>query len=228
VARTRIKICGITRPEDARLAARHGADAIGVICYAGARRHVPLERARAIVAALPAFVSPVALFVDQDVEEIRETAGRLGVRHVQLHGRETPAAVAALREFVVLKALRANRETLAAELGLWREATGSLDLSNLVGLVMETPASAPGGTGIENDWAGIADLQRQGAFEGLPPIIAAGGLRAENVASVIRELRPYAVDVSSGVEEGFGEKSPAKIERFIAEVRRSEPSSPSA
>jgi phosphoribosylanthranilate isomerase len=211
---TRIKICGITRPDDAILAARHGADAIGVICYPKARRHVPVDRAQAILHALPAFVSPVALFVDQDVEEIRETAHRLRVRHVQLHGHETPEMVAALREFTVLKALRAHRETLAAELDLWREAAASLDLSNLHAFVMETPSAASGGAGIENDWPAIATLQQQGAFRDLPPIIAAGGLTPDNVAAVIRQLHPYAVDVSSGVEEQFGHKSEAKVRAF--------------
>jgi phosphoribosylanthranilate isomerase len=226
--RTRIKICGITRPEDAQLAARYGADAIGVVCYPKARRYVPLDRAQLILRALPPFVSPVALFVDQDVEEIRETAARLRLRHVQLHGHETPEMVAALREFTVLKALRAHRETLAAELDLWREAAASLDLSNLQAFVMETPTSSPGGTGIENDWPTIAALQQQGAFRNLPPLIAAGGLTPENVAAVVRQLHPYAVDVSSGVEETFGQKSPAKVERFTAQVRQSDSSSPSA
>jgi phosphoribosylanthranilate isomerase len=225
LTRTRIKICGITRPEDALLAARHGADAIGVVCYPQARRHASLDRAQAILRALPAFVSPVALFVDQDVEEVRETAHRLRVRHVQLHGHETPEMVAALREFTVLKALRVSRDTLAAELDLWREAAASLDLSNLHAFVMETPGSAPGGTGVENDWAAIAALQQQGAFKSLPPIIAAGGLTPENVAAVIRRLGPYAVDVSSGVEELFGQKSDSKVAAFTAAVGRSDSSS---
>ena len=82
--------------------------------------------------------------------------------------------------------------------------------------MLETPGGAPGGTGVENDWEGIAALQHSGAFEKLPPIIAAGGLRPENVAGVVRLLRPYAVDVSSGVEESFGQKSPAKIADFVA------------
>lgn len=228
--RTRIKICGITRPEDALLAARHGADAIGVICYPKARRYVPFERAREIVRACPAFVSPVALFVDQDVEEVREIAGRLGVRHVQLHGHETPAMVAALRDFVVLKALSAHRQTLAAELDLWREALESLDLSNLGGFVLETPpgpgTTVPGGTGVENDWPAIVAIRQQGKFEGLPPMIVAGGLRPENVAAVIRQLRPYAVDVSSGVEETVGQKSPMAIEAFVREVRVADESPP--
>ncbi len=220
MSRTRIKICGVTRPEDAALAARHGADAVGVVCYPQARRYSPIDRARAIVRALPAFVSPVALFVDQSVDEVREVASALGVRHLQLHGHETPEMVATLREFVVLKALRAGRDTLAGDLARWREAGRALDLSNLQGLVLETAATtAPGGTGVENDWATIAEIQERGAFAGLPPIVAAGGLRPENVAAVVRRLGPYAVDVSSGVEEAFGQKSEGKVAAFVREVR---------
>jgi phosphoribosylanthranilate isomerase len=218
VPRTRIKICGVMRPDDALAAARAGADAIGLVFYPGAKRCVSAETAWRILHALPAFVSPVALFVDQDVDEIRQIAGQLGVRHVQLHGDESPATVAALREFTVLKALRAGRQTLQPELEFWREAMESLELANLQGFVLETPGGATGGTGVENDWEGIAALQKAGAFEKLPPIIAAGGLRPENVAGVVRLLRPYAVDVSSGVEECFGEKSAARIAEFVAAV----------
>lgn len=214
--RTRVKICGVMRPDDAVAAARAGADAIGMVFYPQAKRCIAPEVAREIVHALPAFVTPVALFVDQDVEEIKGLAASLSIRHIQLHGHESPATVAALREFTVLKALRAARETLAAELAFWREATESLELANLQGFVLETPGAAPGGTGVENDWEAIAALQQARTFERLPPLIAAGGLTAENVASVVRRIRPYAVDVSSGVESSFGQKSCDKISAFIS------------
>ena len=217
--RTRIKICGISRAQDALAAAEAGADAIGLICYPQAKRYAPLDRAMQILHALPAFVTPVALFVDQDVEQIKEIATALRIHHLQLHGHETPADVAALRDFTVTKSLRAARETLSAELAFWREAAESLDLKHLRGFVLETPATtAAGGTGVENDWQAIADVQRSGAFDDLPPIIAAGGLRPDNVGAVVRLLRPYAVDVSSGVEESFGEKSPEKIRAFVDAV----------
>jgi phosphoribosylanthranilate isomerase len=222
VARTRIKICGVMRPEDAIAAARAGADAIGMVFYPGAKRCITVETAREILHSLPAFVSPVALFVDQDVDEIRHVVGQLGVRHIQLHGDESPATIAALREFTLLKALRAGRETLQPELEFWREAMESLELNNLQGFVLETPGGASGGTGVENDWEGIAAFRRAGAFEKLPPIIAAGGLRPQNVAGVVRLLRPYAVDVSSGVEETFGQKSPVKIAEFVAAVAQAQ------
>jgi phosphoribosylanthranilate isomerase len=213
--RTRVKICGVMRPQDAIAAARAGADAIGMVFYPLAKRCIAADVARKIMHALPAFVTPVALFVDQDVEEMKGLAASLGIRHVQLHGHESPATVAALREFTVLKALRAARDTLAAELTFWRESLESLDLANLQGFVLETPGGAPGGTGIENDWEAIAALQQARTFEGLPPLIAAGGLTPENVATVVQRLRPYAVDVSSGVESTFGQKCPEKISAFI-------------
>lgn len=213
--RTRVKICGVMRPQDAIAAARAGADAIGMVFYPQAKRSIAPAVAREILHALPAFVTPVALFVDQDVEEMKGLAASLGIRHIQLHGHESPATVAALREFTVLKALRAARDTLRAELTFWREATESLDLANLQSFVLETPGGATGGTGIENDWAAIAALQTAGTFEGLPPLIAAGGLTPENVASVVQRLRPYAVDVSSGVESDVGQKSRDRLSAFI-------------
>jgi phosphoribosylanthranilate isomerase len=181
----------VTRPEDALAAARAGADAIGMVFYPQAKRCISTALAREILHVLPAFVTPVALFVDQGVEEIKHIAAGLGIRHIQLHGHETPAAVAALRDFTVLKAVRAARQSLAAELADWREAMESLDIANLHGFVLETATGgAPGGTGIENDWDAIATLQQTGTFEGLPPLIAAGGLTPDNVAAVVRLLPP--------------------------------------
>lgn len=217
--RTRIKICGITSVEDALAAARAGADAIGMVFYKPARRCVTMERAREIMAALPPFITPVGLFVDADVNEMRETIESLGLRHVQLHGHESPETVAALHDRIVLKAVRVAPETLAVELQAWRAAILTYSLNNLRGLILETAGPGIGGTGIENDWAAIARLQREGAFDGVPSLIAAGGLRPDNVARVIRELKPWAVDVSSGVEDAPGRKSAGMIDAFIAAVR---------
>lgn len=199
-------------------AVRAGADAIGMVFYKPAPRCVMIERAREIMAVLPPLVTPVGLFVDADVAEMRETIESLGLRHVQLHGHESPETVAALHDRIVLKAVRVSTNALAAELDAWRRAISKYALHNLRGFVLETAGKGVGGTGIENDWAMIARLQREGAFDGLPPIIAAGGLRPENVAGVIRELRPWAVDVSSGVEETPGRKSVEKMEAFVRAV----------
>src|SRR5437879_4623095 len=112
VGRTRIKICGITRVEDALAAARAGADAIGMVFYKSAPRCITIQRAREILAVLPPFVTPVGLFVDAAVDEVLRTAGELPLRHVQLHGRETPETVAGLRGRAVIKALRVSKATL--------------------------------------------------------------------------------------------------------------------
>lgn len=219
--RTRVKICGVMRVEDALAAARAGADAIGMVLFTGARRCISQDRALEILAALPPFVTPVGLFVDSTADEVREVASRLGLRHVQLHGREDVECVKRLEGFAVLKAVRVSKQTFARDLQTWRDAVAA-GLPQLRGIVLETPADAPGGTGISNDWQTVRSEQARNGFEGLPPLIAAGGLRPENVAAVVRDIRPWAVDVSSGVEQSLGQKSPAMIEAFIREVSKAD------
>ena len=183
-------------------------------------RNISADRAKEIVAVLPPFVTPVGLFVDADTRLILEVTERLRIRHVQLNGRETPEQVAELRGLNVIRALRVKRETFAADLAAWRQAIDRLSLSNLAGFVLETAGTKqPGGTGVENDWPAIADHRSAGHFEGLPAVIAAGGLNSGNVAHVVRTLRPYAVDVSSGVESFVGHKSEEKIRDFIEAAR---------
>src|SRR3954464_7158690 len=128
MTRTRIKICGMTRAEDARAAAEAGADAIGIVFDERAGRYVSPERAREILAVLPAFVTPVGLFVDASVDHVRRVAGGLGLRHIQLHGHESAEVVKALGEFRVLKAVKVL-PGLETELKRWRQAA----LGNLVG-----------------------------------------------------------------------------------------------
>ena len=220
VQRTRIKICGVCRPEDAALAARAGADSIGLIFHAPAPRNVSLDRAREILAALPPFVTPVGLFVDASLGTVLDTVRDLGLRHVQLHGHEPPKMVRGLRPLTVIKAVTVERERFADTLATWRQAIASLALKNLAGLVLETAGTGQaGGSGVANDWATVRAAQAAGAFDGLPPIIAAGGLTPESVGGIVREIRPYAVDVSSGVEEARCQKSAARMEAFVRAVR---------
>jgi phosphoribosylanthranilate isomerase len=217
--RTRIKICGVRRPEDALAAARAGADAIGLVFHPAAPRNISLAQARAILEVLPAFVTPVALFVDAGAEQVRRVTDELRLRHVQLHGDEAPEDVARLSHLVVIKAVRADPRHFGDTLARWHDAVAG-GLSNLKGLVLETPATVEaGGTGVPNDWVTVREHQSRGAFDGLPAIIAAGGLTPETVGRVVREVRPWAVDVSSGVEETRGIKSEAKIRAFVAAVR---------
>jgi len=223
VERIRIKICGIARPEDAAAAARAGADAIGLVMHASAPRHISLNRASDILNDLPPFVTPVLLFVDAPIDQIRESAATLQVRHLQLHGSETPEQVAELRAFTVIKAIRVDPQTFGPELLSWRTAIRKLRLTHLRGVVLETARTGqPGGTGRANDWQTVRHHRQRGDFIGLPAVIAAGGLTSESVAAVVHDIRPYAVDVSTGVESSLGVKSPEKIEAFVRAVRDAE------
>ena len=211
--RTRIKFCGITRPEDAAAAAAAGADAIGLVFYARAPRCVSVGRAREIVAALPPFVTAVGLFVDAPPAEVIDVASRLRLNTVQLHGQESPDAVAELSGLRVVKAVHATVADLPSVVARWRGV-------RLAGLLLETAgAPAVGGTGVANDWAGLAVARAAGMCDDLPPLVAAGGLTAESVGNVVRALRPFAVDVSSGIERSPGVKSVERMTAFAAAVR---------
>jgi phosphoribosylanthranilate isomerase len=218
--RTRIKFCGITRLEDALAAAELGADAIGLVLHADAPRRITRDLGRRIIAALPPFVTPVGLFVDAPTDVVIEVATDLRLRHVQLHGRETPSTIARLRGQHVIKAAHVTRATIGDDLKFWRTQIAEHELDHLKGLLLETGGTREtGGTGAANDWETIRAAQNAGEFNGLPPIIAAGGLKPENVAAVVRMLRPWAVDVSSGIESAKGIKSAAKMAAFVEAVR---------
>jgi phosphoribosylanthranilate isomerase len=207
------------RAEDAAAAAAAGAHAIGLVFHSWSGRCVSLDVARKIIAALPPLVTPVGLFVDSSASEILNTVSTLGLRTVQLHGAETPELVAQLERLTILKAVRADRRTLASSLELWRQAHRELPPGRFAGILLETAATCdPGGTGVENDWAFLESAVRDNLFAGLPPVIVAGGLTPTNVGDVVRRLRPYAVDVSSGIEETRGIKSVAKMRAFTDAV----------
>ncbi len=197
---TRVKICGITRVEDGRRAAELGADAIGLVFYAPSPRHVAVERAAAIAAALPPFVSKVGLFVDAEEAEIRHVLARVPLDYLQFHGDEPPEFCARFgRPF--LKALR------------MREGCDVIDYAArypaAAGLLLDAyREGVPGGTGETFDWARIP--------RGLPlPLVLAGGLTPGNVAGAVRAARPWAVDVSGGVEASPGVKDAGKMAAFI-------------
>jgi phosphoribosylanthranilate isomerase len=220
--RTRVKICGVRRPEDAAAAARAGADAIGIVFHPAAPRYVPVEQAREILDVLPAFVTPVGLFVDSDLDVLTHAVQALGLRHVQLNGRETPEYVAKLPALAVVKSVTVD-DGIERTLGTWKAA----GLKNLKGIVLETAGTGqPGGSGVANDWQRVVECRSRGVFDGLPPVIAAGGLTSGTVGDVVRTVRPYAVDVSSGVEASRGIKSASKIEAFVAAVREADQDAP--
>lgn len=202
---TRIKICGITRAEDALAAVRCGADAIGLVFYEPSPRHVSIELAGQLAAALPPFVSVVGLFVNAEASLVREVLAHVPLDLLQFHGDETPEYCAQFGK-PFLKAIRVKAGVDLVQCAASFHAASGLLLDAHVDGV-------PGGTGTSFDWALIP---RQ-----LPlPVILSGGLAAANVAAAIKQVRPYAVDVSSGVEAGKGIKDAAKIVAFINEVKQ--------
>jgi len=220
--RTRVKICGICRAADALAAADAGADAIGINFDPASPRNVSIAQASEIVRAVPPFISVIGLFVDADVAAISKVMEEIPLSAVQLHGHESPELVAKMKPLPVIKVVRTDE---GDELPVWHKAIDGLKLTNLLGILMETPrsmAGMSGGSGVSNDWPRLHDLNRAGRFQRLGALIVAGGLTAENVGDVIRLLRPFAVDVSSGVESGKREKSAEKITAFIRAVREAD------
>ncbi|MGH8671451.1 MAG: phosphoribosylanthranilate isomerase [Burkholderiales bacterium] len=201
---TRVKICGITRVEDALCAASHGADAIGLVFYAKSPRHVSTERAQAIVRALPPFVSVVGLFVNAAAEQVSQVLAQIRIDLLQFHGNEQPDYCRSFGHGY-LKAARVR-----PGMDLLQYAIGYQDAS---GLLLDTfVEGAHGGTGQVFDWSLIPE---QLAL----PIVVSGGLNAANVGRVIAQINPWGVDVSSGVESSPGIKDAGKIASFIKSVR---------
>ena len=201
--RTRVKICGITRVEDALCAVAHGADAIGLVFYDQSPRHVTIEAAQAIVAALPPLVSVVGLFVNARKAEIDAVLAQVRLDILQFHGDETTANCAQFN-LPYFKAIRVKTDT-----NLLQYAT---EFSGAKALLLDAHSDAAhGGTGQVFDWKLIP--------KNLPiPIILAGGLNPENVGDAIKQVQPYAVDVSGGVEQSKGIKDAAKIAAFMRAV----------
>jgi phosphoribosylanthranilate isomerase len=205
--RTRIKICGITRIEDAADAVRLGADAIGLVFYPPSPRAVSLTQAKAIVKSIPPFVTVVGLFVNQDRAAIERCIDEVQIDLLQFHGDESAEACCGYAR-PWIKAIRMRQGIDLVE----QERT----YSRASGLLLDTyKAGVPGGTGECFDWSRIPTSLAS-------RIILAGGLEAENVARAIQQIHPYAVDVSGGVERSKGIKEAAKIEAFIAGVKRAD------
>jgi phosphoribosylanthranilate isomerase len=218
--RTRIKICGVMRPQDAAAACKLGADAIGLIFHPPSPRNVYADRAAEILASLSPFVMPVGVFADAEPQEILDTVSPLGINTVQLNGEESEEDLADLAGLRVIKAIRVIRGELASHLERWSKLLRDPGMNHVIGILMEPGGTgAPGGTGVENDWDEVRRAQEAGAFAGLPSLIAAGGLKPQTVANVVQQIRPYAVDVASGVESDRGMKSEQMIADFISAVR---------
>lgn len=200
----RVKICGITRPADAAAAVAAGADAIGLVFYPPSPRYLSIQQAAEITAGLPPFITTVGLFVDAAADTIAEVVREVGIDLIQFHGNEC-ADECASHGRPWIRALRMQEgidlhqsaETFVAARGLLLDAYRP---------------GVPGGTGETFDWSLIPpELARR--------VILAGGLQAENVADAVRRVKPYAVDVSGGVESSPGIKDADKMKRFVANAR---------
>jgi phosphoribosylanthranilate isomerase len=198
----RVKICGITDPRDAALAAELGASAIGMVFWPSSPRHVDLARAREIVAALPPDVNAIGVFVNQ-TREAAAIARELGLAAVQMHGDETPADYADFRSPIIRAVAVRGEETHAAAAAVPDWVTVLLDAHDPVNR---------GGTGRVIDWSVAAAIARR------RPVYLSGGVTPENVGAAIATVRPFAIDVSSGVESAPGRKDPAKLRALFAAV----------
>lgn len=208
--RTRIKICGITSTEDALNAAQQGVDALGFVFYEKSTRAIKIDQAWSIFKALPPFVTRTGLFVNPSVEAVTQVIEQLGIDLLQFHGEES-AAFCEQFDRPYIKALPMQPDT---DLIALADAYASSQ-----GLLLDTyKKGVPGGTGEVFNWDWVTPDKRA---EVSLPIILAGGLTANNVDKAIAKVKPWAVDVSGGVESSPGKKSMAKMTAFIEQVTHS-------
>ncbi len=206
--RTIVKVCGVRRAEDAALACALGADALGFVFWPASPRFVDPECARAIVSELPPFVSAIGVFVDQSPDYVRSVATLVGLSAVQLHGdEETEAYLKTWTRVIRAVPVTAGFDPLRACRELPAAATMLLDAHDPI---------RRGGTGRTIDWEGAAAAAR------LRPIVLSGGLTAGNVVGALLRVRPYALDVSSGVESAPGVKDPEKLRAFFTALASTE------
>ena len=200
-------MCGMMTPDAARAAIDAGADAIGMILHAPARRRIELSVAERIVRVVPAGVSAIGVFVDAPALLIKGYAAALGLSAIQLHGDEPVELIADLHPLPVIRAIRCVGIDVASSLIRWRDLADALP--NLRGLLLDSGA---GGSGQSNDWDALAAALP--ALQDALPVVLAGGLTPQTVPAVVRRFRPYMVDVSSGIECEHGRKSPEKMRAF--------------
>lgn len=202
---TRVKICGITNIEDAVAAVDAGADALGFMFFEQSKRNITFERAAEIIGELPPFISKVGVFVNAADDFIRRAIEMTGIDTLQLHGEETREFCARFAPTKVVKAFRIRDCSSLDECSRYREHAWLLD---------SYVASAHGGTGATFDWDVASEATKLSRM-----VILAGGLKPETVAEAVRRVRPFGVDVSSGVESAPGKKDHVKIREFIAAAK---------
>ncbi len=203
----KVKICGITNAADAQVAVEAGADAVGFVFYRKSPRRVAADVVKAIVSELPPFVLPVGVFVNEDAKIVRDLMDECGLALAQLHGDE-PASYCERLGRPILKAIRLRDRGSFLALA---EFQGRAQVRGFV--VDAFSEEAYGGTGQTTDWTLAAEAAKAAK------ILLAGGLTPENVGEAIEKVRPYGVDVSSGVEASLGKKDPEKVRAFIRAVR---------
>jgi len=204
--RTRVKICGITRPEDAQVAADLGADAIGLVFYTKSPRYVEASLAAEIISAIPPFITTVALFLDARQDFIQQVLNTAPVDLLQFHGDECPADCGTFgRPYIKAIGMKGGVNAQAYA-DTYPDAQGFLLDSHAVG--------EAGGTGQRFDWSSVPELNK--------PVILAGGLRPDNAAEAVNLARPYALDISSGVESSPGIKDKDMMQEFISEVKKAD------
>lgn len=215
--RTRIKICGLRAPEDIQAAVDGGADAIGLVFYPASPRYIEPAAAAALLAGLPPYVTVTGLFVNALPEEVASVLRQVPVSLLQFHGDETPGECAAVAEALnrpFMRAVRVTPDMTAADLLEYERncrATGR----HFSGLLLDAFVEGYGGGGKVFDWSLIPK-------ELAPRVVLSGGLNAQNAAEAVRQVTPFGVDVSSGVERAKGIKDPARIREFIAAVRKAD------
>ncbi len=215
--RTRIKICGLTREDDVRMVIDAGADALGFVFYPESSRFVTVGKAAMLSSVVPAFVSTVGLFVNAKTSSVVEVVRDVRLSFLQFHGDETPeqcheAAVAVNLPFI--RAFRVRPDTMIGDLLQYEKSY--CDASPFFkGLLLDTWTDAYGGAGKVFDWSLISK-------EIGPRVVLSGGLSAQNVTDAIAQLKPYAVDISSGVEVARGIKDAEKVHAFISAVRKAD------
>ena len=202
---TRVKFCGLTRARDVDVAIEIGANAVGFVCYPASPRHVALETLRDLARTVPPFVTPVLLFVNAADDYVERALDAVPNALLQFHGDETAAQCARFKR----PFLRAVRMADGVDL-----LDCEREYASAIGIMVDAPAEGYGGGGRSFDWARVP-----AAAVRTKPLILAGGLTATNVGVAIAAVRPFAVDVSSGIEESPGLKSVEKMRRFFAAVR---------
>lgn len=213
--RTRVKICGLTRREDVQAAVQAGADAIGLVFYPGSKRAVSIEQARVLRQGVPAFVNVVALFVNADPADVRAVIEQVQPDLLQFHGDETPEACRAY-DHRYMRAFRIGGPGMETPA---RVLATALNYPDAAAWLFDTYSTGYGGSGVSFDHDLLASVR---VSERSRPVVLAGGLDASTVSDAIRAVRPFAVDVSSGVEASAGIKSAQRIQAFIQAVRQAD------